>query len=103
GDGDSELEIFDVIVVGAGNAAFTAALAARSEGARVLVLEKASQKLRGGNTRFTGGIFRCTYNGIEDLVPIVRGNDNPDTVIVVPYTRPGLFQDLERATAGRPH
>ena len=56
-------ETFDVIVVGAGNAAFTAALAARAEGARVLVLEKATQKLRGGNTRFTGGLFRCTYNG----------------------------------------
>ena len=53
-------EIFDVIVVGAGNAAFAAALAARQEGARVLVLEKASLKLRGGNTRFSGGLFRCT-------------------------------------------
>jgi tricarballylate dehydrogenase len=98
---DAEREVFDVIVVGAGNAAFTAALAARSEGARVLVLEKASQKLRGGNTRFTGGIFRCTYNGIEDLVPIVRGNDNPDTVIVAPYLRADFLQDLERVTGGR--
>jgi tricarballylate dehydrogenase len=98
---DAEREVFDVIVVGAGNAAFTAALAARSEGARVLVLEKASQKLRGGNTRFTGGIFRCSYNGIEDLVPIVRGNDNPDTVIVAPYLRADFLQDLERVTGGR--
>ncbi|HJY81890.1 MAG TPA: FAD-dependent tricarballylate dehydrogenase TcuA [Candidatus Binatia bacterium] len=97
----TEREVFDVIVVGAGNAAFTAALAARSEGARVLVLEKASQKLRGGNTRFTGGIFRCTYNGLEDLIPIVRRNDNPDTVIVVPYTRADFLRDLERVTGGR--
>ena len=98
---EAEPEVFDVIVVGAGNAAFTAALAARSAGARVLVLEKASQKLRGGNTRFTGGIFRCTYNGIEDLIPVVRGNDTPDTVLVDPYTRADFRTDLERVTGGR--
>ncbi len=98
---DAEREAFDVIVVGAGNAAFTAALAARAEGARVLVLEKASQKLRGGNTRFTGGIFRCTYNGLEDLIPVVRGNDNPETVTLDPYTRADFLKDLERVTGGR--
>jgi tricarballylate dehydrogenase len=98
---DAEREVFDVIVVGAGNAAFTAALAARAEGARVLVLEKASQKLRGGNTRFTGGIFRCTYNGLEDLIPVVRGNDNPETVTLDPYTRADFLKDLERVTGGR--
>ena len=98
---DSERTVFDVVVVGAGNAAFTAALAARAEGARVLVLEKAPKDLRGGNTRFTGGVFRFTYNGIEDLIPIVRGNDNPDTVRVQPYTRADYLRDLERVTGGR--
>jgi tricarballylate dehydrogenase len=98
---DAEHEAFEVIVVGAGNAAFTAALAARAEGARVLVLEKASQKLRGGNTRFTGGVFRCTYNGIEDLIPLVRDNDTAETVTVEPYTRADFLRDLERVTGGR--
>ncbi len=94
-------EIFDVIVVGAGNAALTAALAARAEGAQVLVLEKATEELRGGNTRFTGGLFRCTYNGIEDLVPIVRAHDDPKTVTVEPYTRSDYLKDIERTTGGR--
>ena len=49
--GDSQE--FDVIVVGAGNAALCAALAAREQGATVLVLEKASKDWRGGNTRMS--------------------------------------------------
>jgi tricarballylate dehydrogenase len=96
-----EQDVFDVVVVGAGNAALTAALAARAEGASVLVLEKATQKLRGGNTRFTGGIFRCTYNGVEDLIPLVRDNDNAETVDVDPYTREDFLRDLQRVTGGR--
>ena len=94
-------ETFDVVVVGAGNAAFTAALAARAEGARVVVLEKATQKLRGGNTRFTGGLFRCTYNGIDDLVALIRDNDDPRDVAVDPYTSEDFQQDIDRVTGGR--
>ena len=53
---------FDIIVVGAGNAALAAANSAREEGAdRVLVLEKASEAERGGNTWFSGGLLRIAY------------------------------------------
>ena len=60
----------DILVVGAGNAAFTAALAARQAGCMVRVLEKAPPEFRGGNTRFTGGVFRFTYGGLDDLLPM---------------------------------
>jgi heterodisulfide reductase subunit A-like polyferredoxin len=48
----------DVIVIGAGNAAFCAALAAAEHGVSVLVLERAPQDETGGNSRFTAGAFR---------------------------------------------
>ena len=56
-----------VIVVGGGNAALCAAIAAASEGARVTVLERAPEPLRGGNSRFTAGAMRVVYNGVDDL------------------------------------
>jgi tricarballylate dehydrogenase len=47
---------YDVAVVGAGNAAFSAALAARERVERVLVLEKAPREWVGGNSYlFYGG------------------------------------------------
>ena len=42
---------WDVVVVGAGNAALCAALAASEQGARVLVLERAPEAESGGNSR----------------------------------------------------
>src|SRR5260370_7352041 len=43
----------DVLVVGAGNAAACAALAAREQGATVAMLEAAPEEERGGNTTYT--------------------------------------------------
>lgn len=53
--------------MGAGNAAFCAALAARERGCRVLMLESAPEAESGGNTRFTAGAMRFAYDGIDDL------------------------------------
>ena len=43
----------DVLVVGGGNAALSAALSARDQGAKVLVIERAPKFYRGGNSRLT--------------------------------------------------
>ena len=57
----------DVLVIGGGNAAFCAALAARESGASVLVLERAPEDEAGGNSRFTAGAMRVAFDGVDHL------------------------------------
>ncbi|HET6153967.1 MAG TPA: FAD-dependent tricarballylate dehydrogenase TcuA [Marmoricola sp.] len=64
------MEKYDVVVVGAGNAALCAALSAHDEGARVLVLEVAPKAERGGNTAFTAGAMRFAYEGVDEILAL---------------------------------
>ena len=95
-------DVYDVIVVGAGNAALCGAIAAREQGARVLVLEKAPEYFRGGNTYFTGGIIRCAYKGIEDIKVLVPDMSEQEerSVDVGSYPESQFYADLMRVTAG---
>ena len=61
-----------VLIVGAGNAAMSAAVAARERGAAVVVLEKAPKEHRGGNSALTVHM-RFPYQGIDDLIPLLPG------------------------------
>ena len=79
----------DVLVVGGGNAALCAAIAARRAGASVLVVEAAPKFYRGGNTRHTRNM-RCAHDSAtehltgpytedefwNDLLAITKGNTN---------------------------
>jgi tricarballylate dehydrogenase len=60
-------EIYDVAVLGGGNAALCAALTAREAGARVIVVESAPRHFRGGNSRHTRN-FRCVHTGHSELL-----------------------------------
>jgi tricarballylate dehydrogenase len=93
----------DVIVVGAGNAATCAALAAQQSGASVLMLEIAPEAARGGNSAFTGGAFRVVYHGFDDLARLIPDiNDHELTnVDVGTYSAEQYFDDMGRLTEYR--
>jgi len=93
----------DVVVIGAGNAAFCSALAAAESGISVLVLERAPEDESGGNSRFTAGAFRCVYDGVDDLkalMPDLTEEEIKNTDFGT-YTQEQFFDDMGRVTEYR--
>src|SRR4029077_4938237 len=93
-------QVADVIVVGAGNAAFCAALAEEEQGAKVLMLEAAPEDESGGTSRFTAGSIRVVYNGIDDIKTLVPDLTQAeiDTTDFGTYTADQFFDDMARIT-----
>jgi tricarballylate dehydrogenase len=75
-------EMFDVIVVGAGNAGLVSAISAKYHASRVLLLEKSPEWMRGGNSRHTRDIRYA------------HGDDDPYTE--GSYPEEELLEDLLR-------
>ncbi len=92
----------DVIVVGGGNAALLAALSARETGAKVLVLEKAPQESRGGNSYFAGAGFRFAYRP-EDAPELIAdiSESEREAMEWEGYTPDQYYTDLMKVTGGR--
>ena len=78
--------VWDVLVVGGGNAGLCAAIAAREAGASVLLLEHAPQALRGGNSRHTRNL-RAMHAA-------------PTRVLTDCYLEEEFWDDLLRVTEG---
>lgn len=98
------MAVYDVIVIGAGNAALAAAVAAREAGAeRVLVLEKGPEELRGGNTHYSGGLLRIAFNDVEEILRLVpNARELPGFIEgIEPYPASAFRTDLDRMTASR--
>ena len=94
---------YEVVVVGCGNAALCAALSARERGARVLMLEAASEELSGGNSRFTAGAMRVAYRGVDDLqrlIPDMTTAELAQTDFGA-YTEEQFLDDMGRVTQYR--
>src|SRR5579875_2026466 len=60
--------LWDLVVIGGGNAGLAAAMTARRHVRRVLLLERASAAMRGGNTRHTRNV-RCVHDEGDDYTP----------------------------------
>jgi tricarballylate dehydrogenase len=92
-----------VIVVGAGNAGLCAAIAAQERGAQVQLLERAPRPLRGGNTAFTAGLMRTTYDGADGVLALV--GDLPASELAVTdfgsYTEQDFMETMGRITEYR--
>jgi tricarballylate dehydrogenase len=97
-------ETCDVIVIGAGSAAFEAAVAACKAGAeRVVMLEKAPEAEYGGNARHSGTGFRFVHSGsaeIRHFIPDVSEAEFA-TMHISPYTADDFMSDLKRMTQRR--
>jgi tricarballylate dehydrogenase len=93
----------DVIVIGGGNAALSAALAAAERGARVLILERAPAEKRGGNAFVTAGAFRFPYRGTEDVAQIVSDLvlRTPERIEIGQYPEAEFLGDFQRMTQGQ--
>lgn len=94
---------YDVIVVGGGNAGLVAALSAAEHGGSVLLVEKAPEDEKGGNTKYCA-FYRFTYRGREDILSLVP--DTPEDMRqrladIPPYTTDMFYNDMMRVTRGR--
>jgi len=96
-------DAYDVVVVGAGNAALCAALASAETGASVVVLERAPQAERGGNTTFTAGAMRFAYSSVDDIVELCPEltQEQLDSTDFGSYTEDDFYEDLCRVSEYR--
>lgn len=98
----------DILVIGGGNAALTAAITAAEKGKQVLLVEHAPRLLRGGNSQHTRN-FRCMHEGpkgilegtyseeeyYEDLLRVTEGNTTPELAKIVIRNTPKAYDWME--------
>ncbi len=92
-----------VVVVGGGNAGLCAAISAREHGASVELIERAPEHLRGGNSAFTAGLMRTTFDGERDIVQLVDSISEAELAMTDfgSYSREEFLETLGRVTEYR--
>lgn len=99
----SNVYLYDTVVVGAGNAALCAAISAKEQGLNVLVLEKGPKEKRGGNSYFTDGAIRFSFDSLEDLREVIPSitDEEASKIRIEPYTSSKYYSDLMKATENK--
>ncbi|KAF6815661.1 fumarate reductase flavoprotein subunit [Colletotrichum musicola] len=97
----------DVLVVGSGNAGFSAAISAAETkvGDRkptVLLIDKCPKDWVGGNSYFTAGAYRTTHGGLADVLPLVNNvsADQAAKIDLAPYTSDDFQKDMDNVCMG---
>ena len=83
---DNITHSIDVLVIGGGIAALSAALSARETGASVVLWEASSRFLRGGNTRHSHNLRAM--------------HENPTSLMPGSYTTQSFISEIEKASKG---
>jgi tricarballylate dehydrogenase len=91
----------DVLVVGGGNAGFSAAHAAAARGRQVLLLEKGLPEQAGGNSYYTAGAFRIAHEGLSDVADLLDRDDRLRDTVLPPYGHDAYVADMQKVTSGR--
>jgi tricarballylate dehydrogenase len=93
-----------IIIVGSGNAALSAGIASLEKGAEVTIYEKANKKMAGGNTKYTAGAMRFSYESGDQLIDLLN-NPNDERLKDTDfgsYTQEKFKNDLLNFNDGRP-
>ncbi len=91
--------VCDVLVVGSGNAGFSAALCASQSGAKnVVLIDKCPEEWVGGNSYFTAGAYRVAHEGLKDVLPLVGNvsDEQAAKIELAPYTEHDFLSDIRR-------
>jgi tricarballylate dehydrogenase len=94
-------ERVDVVVIGGGNAGFSAAHAAAERGRRVLLLEKGGADQAGGNSYFTAGAVRIAHGGLAEVADLLDPDDRHELTVLPPYPPAEFAADMTKVTGGR--
>ncbi|KAH8703569.1 FAD binding domain-containing protein [Talaromyces proteolyticus] len=97
--------LVDILVVGSGNAGFSAAISAAqtSPSSRIILIDKCPESWAGGNSYFTAGAMRTAHTGLSNILPLVNNVDNKLAKIIdlPPYKMTDFEKDIQRICAGR--
>ena len=93
-----------VVIVGSGNAALCAGIAALEAGADATILEKANAAESGGNSRYTAGAMRFAYTSREEILPLLRdpSDGRLERTDFGAYSKEKFAADMLSFNAGQP-